>query len=257
MMNESRPLLAYADNRRIAVDNRIRVQGRSNMTLLPDFFLVDIYNLSGEDEVYVKKAKKFWICDENGLALCSGSIEGLYRHEEGSNDVLSISVSDGAEFWNGQTNVTVGSGAYVKDAVKTVLSGVDFGAFNCDDIRMMRGQTFSGRIADIIHVMAITVGARAYITGGVLNFVGKETIPNVKKIYDDDVIIRPNRIEHGMILKTKVRGYAVGNIVEYSNVMYRIIVQTVNVDNLTGNWSTEMTLVENEEFLRGGMEGGW
>ena len=256
-MNESRPLLAYADNQRIAVDNRIRVQGRSNMTLLPDFFLVDIYNLSGEDEVYIRKAKKVWVCDENGMTLCSGSIEGFYRHEDGSNDVLSVSVSDGVDFWNGRVNVTVGSGAYVRDAIKTILSGAEFGLFHCDDFRMMRGQTFSGRIADIIHIMAITVGARAYITGGVLNVVGKETVPNVKKIYDDDIIIDPQIIEHGMILKTKVRGYSVGNVVEYNRVMYRIIVQTVNVDNLMGEWSTEMTLIENEEFLRGGMEGGW
>jgi len=239
------------------MDNRVRVQGRSNMTLLPDFFLVDIYNLSGEDDVYVHNAKKLTVCDESGMSLCTGDIEGIYRHEEGANDVVSVSVSDGLEFWNTSADVTIGGGAYVKDAIKTILNGAEFGAFVCDDIRMPRGQTFSGRIADIIHMTALTVRARAYITHGILNFVGKDSMPNVVVINNDDVIISPSILEDALILKTKVKGYSVGNVIEYIGTRYRVIVQTVNVDNLTGDWSTEMTIVENEKFLMGGMEGGW
>ena len=257
LLNESRPLRVYADSKEISSDYRIRVQGRSNMTLLPDFFLVDIYNVSDFDKVDIRQAKKLSVSGDGGDLLCSGDIEGIYEHEDGTNNIISISVSDGQEFWNSRAETTIGGGAYIKDAIRTILKGADLGVVACEDIRISRGQTFSGRIADIVHTMAVSVRARAYIAKGVLNVVGKEYTSNVAVVSEDDVIMKPQYLEKACILKTKVKGYTVGNVVQYEGIKYRIIVQTINLDNMMGDWNTEMTLVENEEFIREGMEGGW
>ena len=245
MFNELRPIQVLVDNQEIATENRIRVQGRANMTLLPDFFLIDIYNLTDEDMVKLRQAKKMLVYGEKSTLICSGDIEGLYQHEENSNDIISVSVSDGMEFWKSTVNVTVGSGAWMKDVVRMILKGASFGTFLCDNVRMPRGQTFSGKIADVIHTMAVSVRARAYIFCETLFMVGKESPTNVVKI------------ENGLILKTRVTGYEVGNVVEYERMKYRVITRAVDADNYSGNWGSEITLIREDIFISDGMEGGF
>lgn len=257
MLNEYRPIQVFADQTEIASDNRVRVQGRSNMTLLPDFFLVDIYNLSDYDKTTLYSAKELYVYGEKNSIICYGEIEGLYEHEEGSNQIISVSVSDGQSFWQAKADITVGGGAWVKDTIRMILEGAKLGVFVCDDIRMPRGQTFSGRIADIINVMAVSVRARAYIFCGTLFMVGKDSPVNVVNIEPDDVIIEPKKVEDALIMKTKIKGYDVGGVVSYEDTKYRVITRAVDADNFAGEWSTEMTLVREEDFTRDRMGGGW
>ena len=245
------------DKKEIATDNRIRVQGRANMTLLPDFFLVDIYNLSNEDATVLVMGKLLYVYGEGKTLICCGEIEGIYEHEEGANDIITVSVSDGGQFWESKVAITIGSGAYVKDTIKTILKGVRFGDFLCNDFRMFRGQTFSGRIADVIHDMAVSINARAFVTGEVLNIIGKDNEENAIVINDDDVIAVPRQVDDVCILKTYVSGYSVGNIVNYQGVKYRVIVIAIDADNFEGEWSEEITLIENRAFWGKELGGGY
>ena len=175
LLNETRPLWLKADNTEIAKDKRIRVKGRSNMTLIPDFFMVDIYNLSEEDELSLRNAERLSVFGESMIILCSGEIQEIYTHVEQSNEIITVSISDGMKFWKSRADIAVSSGVWCRDAIKTILKNAKFGLFLCDDFRMPRGQTFSGRTADFINEFAISLSARAYILNNTLNIVGKES----------------------------------------------------------------------------------
>ena len=254
LYNESRPLRIFADGTEIAKENRIRVQGRSNMTLLPDFYLASIYNLSEEDITILNFAKKINITAEGNSLICCGEIESVYAHEEGTNEIHDVSISDGMTFWNASVDTSVGKGSWVKDSVRMILSGVEFGSFLCDDVRMPRGQVFSGRLADCVSTMARSLGARAFITKGVLSFIASGRSVNTRTLREDDLILNPKIINGGMIVKTKVGGYSVGEVIEYGNAKYRVVSQGISLDNFSGDWNTEMILI-NEKTV--GMEGGW
>ena len=70
LTNEYRPLVLKADGQQIAAELRIRVRGTANMTLLPDLFLIDIYNISGEERATLDLASTLSVEDEQNACLC-------------------------------------------------------------------------------------------------------------------------------------------------------------------------------------------
>ena len=259
MPNEFRPIWVYADDNEIAHEMRVRVKGRSNLTLLPDFFVVDLYNIISQDVAILKRAKMLMVRADDGAIVCNGEIEGIYVHEEGANTVTTVSVSDGQSFWGTSIDMSIGAGARMLDAVRTAISGIIApGGFYCDDIRLTRGQTISGRVADFVSTAARSLGARAYVTNNVLSIVSKGRGANMFTLYESDVIGSTEELGDAvLIVQIRTKSYTVGDIVNYQNKQRRIIARSINLDNLEGDWNVEITLADESAFSVKEMEGGW
>ena len=257
LFNESRPLRVFADSKEIATYNRIKANGRANMTLLPDFYEVEIYNVSDEDTAIIKSSKKVSVYVNELSLIFTGFIEDVYTHEEGSNIVTSISVNDGMDFWSSKVNMAVGKGSYMKDVLQKLIGSKQLGAFMVSDVRLDRGQAFVGGIMDYINYIAKSVNGRAFITQNVLFVVEKGKYVNLYRIEDKDVITTPSTVGDVLILKPVVNGYSVGGIVIYENVQYRIIAQSINLDNMDGDWEIKMILVNENNITKEEMGGGW
>ena len=247
--------MVFAESQEVAQNNRIRVQGRSNMTLIPDFFIVDIFNLSDEDLSHINDSKRLVVMMNDFTIVCSGEIDGIYKHSDGSNDIYSISIVDGRSFWEEKVNKTLVGGTWMNDAVRKILKSADYGVFMCEDYRMPRGQVFCGRLADSISTIAKGLKARAFIVNNVLSIIEKGRSVTTETLNDSEIITEPNKENGVVIVKTYARILIVGGIVIYDGIQYRVITQAFNLDNMSGSWDTESTLINENEFER--MEGGW
>ncbi len=254
--NEFRPLILKADGNRIAADLRIRIRGRSNMTLLPDLFVIDVYNLTDEDSATISESKTISALDETDALLCYGEIEDVYTHPEETNTITTLVIADGSSFSQMRISKTVGSGSRVRDAFFHILGNAVNGSYLSSDLRLPRGQVFSGRLLDCVSVLAKTVNARAFLTHGAVFVVEKGRSESVLELTEDDIIDDPSSAEGTIIVKAKVRGYSVGTILKFRSHAYRLASQSFDADNQKGLWRTELTLVDEDSLSAYGMEGG-
>lgn len=234
----------------IAVDHRIRVQGRANMTLLPDFFCVDIYNLPDADLGRIRNSKILFVTAIDNSTICYGQIEDVYVHSAGSNVITTIAVSDGQDFWEAKIRKTIGKGAGVKETLNAILEGAVFGSYLADNPRLVRGQTIYGPQPEIVRKAAQSVNARAFISHGVLHVVQKGKTDNTTIIPEDDIIDEPSIADGVCLVRVKVKGYAVGTMAIIRDKLYRIAAQSVEADNQSGIWRTDLVLV-NEDMVSG------
>ena len=256
LLNEKRPLIVKADSRLIAEENRIKVQGRACMTLMPDFFTVEIYNLSDDDLAIVRDSTYLSVAGEKSSVLLYGEIEDIYFRNVEANRVTTICISDGRSFWNATVEKTVASGASIQTAVRNVVDSIPVGSILAQDTALMRGQTFSGRQAEAVRMMAKSMNARAFVAHNTLHIVEKGRTEYQLAIDEDEVITDPKYAQGITVLKTIVRGYPVGIIVIYNGSEYRVAAQSINADNLNGAWDSEILLVSETALDRYGMEGG-
>ena len=246
--DDLRILRVYADSVQIAIESRVRVQGRSNMTLLPDFFAIDVYNMPDEDLGKVRSSNILFVNGLDNSTICYGQIEDIFVRPSESNVVTTISISDGNDFWNAQIRKTIGRGAGVRESISAILKGAVLGSYLAENPRLIRGQTISGKQPEIIRSYAQSLNARAFLSHGVLHIVEKGKAENTVIIPESELIEEPSIANGVCILQLKVKGYAVGSMAIVRGKQYRIAAQSVDADNFSGMWRTELILV-NEDML--------
>lgn len=255
-MNELRPISIMADGQKIAEGLRVRVRGSLNMTLLPDFFIVEIYNLSPDDNYILTDAKKLTVSGKEEYIICTGEISDIYSRTEGTNTVTGIAVSDGESFWKTKINKSVGGGASISNTIREILSNADFGGYLANDIRIQRGQCYTGSLAEAISMLAKSGNGRAFFTKGVLYVVKKGTATEIIEIEEDDIINDENYAKGVRTIKTEAKGYPMGSLVTVNGRQYRLVSQKVSLDNYEGDWASNIVLVDESELSKEGMVGG-
>ena len=226
------------------------------MTLLPDFFLVIVYNMSDEDMSEIQNKKELKICTSDKAVLCSGEVEDIYRHTEGMNDVFEVSLSDGQTFWEKRINKPVGGGTTFKSTLYHIIEGARMGSYLADDPRFIRPQAFSGRLADAVLDIAKGVHARAFLSKNVVHVVTKGKSEIIITVSEDELIEEPNYANGVCILRTVVKAYPVGVLCEFRNKRFRLVTNAVSADNYKGDWQEEITLVDESYLDENGMDGG-
>lgn len=226
------------------------------MTLLPDLFLIDVYNLTDEDMATISLSETMSAENDKGAILCYGEIEDVYSHPEETNTITTIVLVDGKKFWSRNISKTIGAGSSVRNTLQNIMDGFRLGFFAASDVRLVRGQTFSGKLPDAVSMLAKTVNSRAFYTHGAVYVVQKNQALNILTIEEDDVIDDPSYAEGVLFLRVKVAGYSVGTIFHYNSHLYRLVSQKIDADNKSGPWWTELTLVDEESLSAYGMEGG-
>lgn len=226
------------------------------MTLLPDLFLIDIYNISDEERASISMAETMSAEDGAGACLCYGEIEDIYSHPEETNQITTVVLVDGKKFWSQKIFRTIGGGSGVRETLTEILDPGVMGYFAAENTRLFRGQTFSGKLPEAVSMLAKSVNARAFFTHGAVFVTQKGSAENVLTITESEVLEDPSYAEGVVILKVEVHGYTVGTIVNFNGHPYRLASQTINADNQKGPWDTELTLVDEDSLSTYGLEGG-
>lgn len=223
------------------------------MTLLPDLFAVQIYNMSDEDLSSLTENRKISVSGETGGLLCSGEIDDMYTKQDGPNMVTYISVSDGKDFWRTKVSKSLGGGSTIKDVLRSIITNAKMGEFTADDVRLIRGQTYSGRLAECVSMLAKSANGRAYITNGTVFVTAKGKSAEVVVLNDDDIILDQDTATGARMVKTKLKGFPVGALIELGNTQYRLVSQKFDGDNFEGAWDSYLILIKDSSFE---MEGG-
>ena len=226
------------------------------MTLLPDFFLVDIYNLTGTDAYSLKNNKTLTVIGRDGGMLCTGEVDDIYTHLSDTNTITTVSVIDGKSFWESKINKSFGGGTTVETTLRNIISGASMGAFIASDVRMIRGQTYNGRLAECVSELAKSVHGRAYITNGTVYVTTKGRSAETVRLSEDDVIVQDDTATGVRMIKTQVKGFPIGSLIELDGRKYRLVSQKFDADNFEGPWDTYLILVDEQQISPGGMEGG-
>ena len=255
-LNELRELSVTCSGNSVFTDCRICVRGRVNMTLLPDFFMIDVYNPSEADIGYVMDNKSITVFTEKTAVLARGDVEDVYSRRDGVNNIYSLSLSDGQAFWETKVKKTLGKGVYFSSTIRQILQNATLGSYLAADNRFLRPQTFNGRLADIVHDIAKGVNARAFISHDVLHIVEKGRSEIVITIQEDDLLEEPRFATGVCVVKTRIVSWPVGIIASFRGKYYRIATQAIDADNYFGAWQTELTLVDEEYLDKDGMDGG-
>jgi len=188
-MDNFRPLTIKAGDEQISEGHRIRVQGSKNMTLLPDFLVVEVYNLTDEDIASITHNKTLFVYGENGGLLCSGEIDALYTHQRGANMVTEISIVDGKTFWGTKISKSFGGGSSIKTVFQNIIQNAKIGPFTASDVKLIRGQTYTGRLAECVSMLAKSANGRAYITNGTVYVTSSGESAEVVKLNESEIIL--------------------------------------------------------------------
>jgi len=249
MIYDQRPMQVYADGVEVAKDLRKYLRGKTVMSLMPDFYVLDISGLSDNDLAFIRYSKQIKVVGEDKSVLCIGSIEEIYQHQEDMIEKTTIALSDGMDFWETVANASIGKGASVRSTMGTLLSGFSLGSFIADDNRFSRGQAYCDRLPDVISTLAKSVNARAFYTQAQVHVVKKGAAASIIDIPDKEILNNPGFSNGVCTLKTKVKGYPVGLLatIEGKSKKYRIFSQSINADCWEGDWVSELLLVDENE----------
>lgn len=256
MLNDKRPLVLMAGGVTLSADQRMWVRGSGNMSLLPDFYMIDIYNLSDDDLSAVREAKTITAYGADNSMICYGEIDDIFTRLEGVNTVTSIAITDGKSFWSAKVNQTVGGGAGFRDALNVIMTGAAVGPWMASETRLPRGQTFSGRLADSVSMLAKSANARAFLTKNVVYVVERGRASDIITIEDSDITGETSYADGVVMLRTKVKGYPIGVIASRNGKKYRLVSQKISADNFKGDWRSDVLLVDEDQVDVFGMEGG-
>lgn len=261
---DERILRSYADGERIADGMRMSFRGRQNMSIRPDFFELNIYNLSGADFAILNKAKEITVKGPNGSSLCTGKIEEIYRHVDSGKEITTVFISDGLDFWGAMISLSVAKGNRTEGVIRRIVNGctspIGIASYLAREAVSLRGQAFYGRAADYVATLAQSVGARAFVVRNTLNIVEKGRYSMSVSINEADMPDGISEANGAYIVRLREPvAYPVGQMAKIGNraAEYRIISQTFEADTQQGAWTTSLILIDEEKMSeRDGNEWG-
>lgn len=262
-MEELRELSVHVDGVQIAKGLRMTLKGRSTMCLRPDYWILNIYNLSGFAEHQVRNAKEIIVCGLGKSELCRGSVEDIYRHSEGVKDITTIAICDGGKFWDSSISISLASGNKISQTVRTIISRcsspIKMVSYQANDGLLSRGQVFHGKTVKYVSDLAKSVFARAFLTRGAIGIFGKGKAASVIRIKPESGLLEISRTNNAVIARMGVvQGFAVGQLVEIPEdaKRYRLICQSIDADNHDGVWQTELLMADESQMTDEEWSGG-
>lgn len=258
---EGRTLYLYADDEEVADGLRMHVFGKSTMSLIPDQWQIDIWNLDDDTYGVLKSSSKITVKDQYGGCICDGRPSDVLNRVVSGREVTSVFIFDGESFWHSFSSFSVSKGTTIEKAIRELVyrSESDIPVVMDEKIetRIQRGQTFFGRTAKYIDELTESCGMRAFITRETLFIISSKNGLTGCSLNQDDILDGPYTMENAITYKTDVKGYTVGQIinVEDNEIVdqYVLVSYTVDADTQSGNWFSYLVLVKDETSWEGGL----
>lgn len=260
---ELRQLGVYVDGERIAEDLRIRLKGRATISLKPDLWVVDIFELSREHYDMLQDGKEIQVTGEDDSVLCQGTIDEVYVHTEDGKEITSVSVADGINFWESFVNLSLGPGNDIDKTIRYIVSRCSSPVKITNIISknqvLVRGQVFQGRTVQYVQDLAKSINARAFLNRNSLSILNRRVQSTVIDMQTGDEIASM-AYSNGMVVArlTVMKGYQIGQMVLLPDTIskFRLICQSVEADNLKGSWQTDLILLDDDMITDSDWSGG-
>ncbi len=248
-MNSSfiRSLTVLADGREVAGGCHLRLNGSESMSLQPGFFLLTVEDLPPSSASGISNASMLEVRSGSSV-LALGSIDDMYSFTNMGKNLTCVSFTSGLSLW--ESSVSFSAMPYIRlpDLVRTVLdlSGTDIrlagftGKVGC----MSRSQSFFGRTADVLSLLAEAAEAYVYLSPAGVVFSGKTEKKVTVNLEASDLLSAPSPVSGYMVLRTKMVGWPFGARVRYvwkgTAGEGRIISRSLDADNVSGPWRCEL-----------------
>ena len=245
-----RTLTVGADGQDILSFNRAHLSGRDALGLLPQMFMLCLWNLSESDYLMLSRAKKVTVRRENSV-LAFGTVTDAHQEMTPDGLVTRVVFSSAIDLWEAGISLSLPAGASVSETVRALLeasgTGLSLLAWMGEDPVFSRGQAFFGRAAECISSVLSAVHARGYLTENGLGIVPDLPMPVSMVLSSSDLIDTPSFAAGGlMILRTSVTGWPLGKRVrvqwDRKAVEGIIIERGVDADNVQGKWEAELLI---------------
>ena len=202
-MTQDRSLTVLADGVPSADGCHMRLRGKTTLSLYPDLFLLNIWNLSDAGFYALGNASDLQVYHGSEL-IAFGEIAEVNRREVAEGELTTVSFGAGLSFWESFVSLSVPAGCSASETVRrilaacfpsgssaasagsTVSSGTALPLLNWPgtDPVFIRGQAFHGRAADAVAVVLSAIGARA-----VLVPAGLQVIPASSTFEEKDFVL--------------------------------------------------------------------
>ena len=237
-----------ADGQEIASGCRLRLRGRETPGLAPDFFTLEIRNLSDASFHLLSGAKALAVMHLEAV-LAAGEPAEVFRRTTPEGTLTTAVFSPGLSFWESAVSLSVPAGRTTSETVRLLLASarppLSLLSFSGPDPAFSRGQAFHGRTADAVETVLSACGAEAWLAPAGLVVIGKgaaseETV----RITEDDLIDVPYPASGGWVLPLTLAGWQAGLRAEVSGtpIRGRIRERRVDADTDSGPWRTELLL---------------
>ncbi len=272
-----RSMTVWADGREIGSGCRMHLTGEKSMDLRPGLFRLTMYDPSPAAAGALCSAE--WLEGRAGNSgLASGRRWDARTGCFSGRRMTEAAFSPGMDLWESACAVSAAPGMKVSDTVRAVLrgsagaagagrsgaggmGGADAGStgtggaefvlagYAAEDPVMARGQSFFGRTADALAMLAETAGARAYLSPAGVVFCGKKNREPVLVLTEADLLSEPVAAEGCVVLTAGMAGWPEGAWIRYTwqgmKGEGRLMARAVDADTASGVWRTEL-LVERE-----------
>ena len=250
-----RVLRVTVDGREIAADHRVRLRGKSTMTVFPDPWTIGIYGLTDEDLATLRRGAEVRVLGPGDTLLCAGPPADILQRSDEGRDVTQILLMEGEALWQSTVTLDVHAGATVEQTVRALLSRCSapspLAACPSLPATIPRGQTFFGRTVDALDELARAADCRGWVWRDAfwMTRIG-EGIPRAT-IREDDLLRPPESMTGALTCSTRMIGLQTGQLVRLETDtrrgIYRLAAQTIDADTHAGAWDCLLTLMDETE----------
>ena len=249
-MNQiQRELRLFADGREIGQGCHMLLQSRETLSLTLSLFLLDILDLSDSSEAQLSSAKSVEL-RSCGSVLGSGEILDVHSFGEKGQRFTTVIFSPLSGVWKKSVSLSLPAGMLISDAMREVLKAggteVSLAAFQAEDSRVSRPQSFFGRVCDVLFDLAAAADAYVFLTPAGICVQDRRPVPPTLTIPRSALLSAPDWMKGGAVLNTSVMGWPMGAWVQYewqgTVRTGRLVSKMIDADNVTGPWKAELEL---------------
>ena len=250
MPESFRSLDVAADGRPVLSFRRARLTGRDALGLLPQLFLLSLWNLSESDFLLLSRAKSVSV-RHGGSLLAFGRVTDASRRATAEGAVTFVAFSPSIDLWEAPVSLSVAGNTSASSTVAAIVlssgTGIQLLGWAGPDPVFSRGQAFFGRAAECVNEVLSAASARAYLTENGLGVVPAEGLPVSMELSEEDLIDRPAQASGNLvILRTAVTGWPLGKqiAVRWQDLRLTglVIARSIDADNMQGSWEAELLL---------------
>ncbi len=242
-----RELTVYADGQQTAGGSRLHLTGGRDLGLRPGLFLLEVYDASPNAAGKLSSAKALEVKSGNSI-LAWGEVCDARTYTRSGSKLTEIAFSPGMKLWKSVCALTVTPGLKISDTVKAILraSGTEIplSCYTAEDPIMSRAQTFFGRTADALTLLAEAAKAKPCLTPAGLQFIGMKGKEVILTLTEGDILNDPEWTTEGVILRTKLKGWPEGSYIHYKykdmEGFGQLMETSVDADTKEGPWQSEI-----------------
>ncbi len=254
-MNHSfvRSLTVLADGQEVAAGCHLRLTGSESLSLQPGFFLLTAEDLPPSSGSLLSSAGELEV-HAGSSVLASGTIGDVYSFTRQGKNLTCVGFSSGLSLWESSVSLSAMRGVRLTNIVRAVLalSGTDIplAGFTGKDRTLPRAQSFFGRTADVLSLLAETAEAWAYLSPAGVIFSGKADRQIAVFLETTDLLSAPAPVSGHTVLRTAMVGWPFGARVRYvwegEYGEGRILSRSIDADNVSGPWRCELLVASDD-----------